>query len=470
MRYLFSLVSLFCILLIANPVLAQSAMPITQATASTADSSLADTATFFTRSIALTKFRRLFTRNQVKRGELTAAITTALLKKAQAAQADGDIDKTNKALNQYAKEIQTLETIVTTIQANTADNSVQLFLEGVAADQARILALLQDSDKSEKGEVATKFVEIQAQALKSIVRILEKDMPAAEREKKLTQVMAKYNRKLTNVEEKMAKLNLLDDIDAETENEELETELENESEDVVRDAADELDDSELKSLAEKMDDNENGQTFVRLELLLANVPESAKTGIETAIDVAIADKLKRFNDDPTLLEAFAATLSGSAADKEKVLERIKEKSSPALKQSIEKEKTKVERQRESDKKTLESKRESEKQRSEKATEGTKSESSAVPQTTATPETQSSTIEIKVEDGKLEQSSFLVRKNSKLTIKFKNEDDTVRAVRVSSGLTSPSVANGEVSQYIGVITDTLAFTVTGINDSGTITAQ
>lgn len=436
----------------------------------------------FSRSITLTKFRRFFTRNPIKRGELTTQIANALFLKAQEQEAAGQTAQAAVTLSKFEIEADRLQTIADTISANTTNPEVQAFLSTLATDKAVQLAELQltpSGTSASSQALASKMVSLQSKTLRDIVRILEKDMPEDERQAKLEKIMAKYTEKEAKIDARVErKLALTKELKDTTSDDELEQEIEDQ-EDETLDEAKELETDELNTLAAKLGSDPHAHSLAVLEKLLLRVPEAAKAGIENAIQAILNVQIKDLEQNPDGIDNFLDKASVNSEIRAKVLERIKGKASESLKQEIESEKKKEETRLETQKKTLDKAKAKAKKESERKLERGNNTQAPEPRTqsTSTPKSvesgasqEQTEIEVKVKDGKFDKTSYAVKNGASVTVRFKNEDSTARVLTLSNGKASSSISAGETKLLAFTISGTVTFIATGVSGSGSITIQ
>lgn len=438
-----------------------------------------DFATNSTAPLGWLRFRRFLSFDPVKDSELTLAIANRLLTEAQAQQ-NSQPAKATTTLESYARESATLQSLTTSVlDKSQQDPKISAFLDTFLTDKTAQLSLLESLKPSAASELSQNLVNTRTKALRDIVEILEKpNLSATERQLKLDRVMQKYTEKETKFDRKITKkLTFKDRLDEETENPELEDELAEEEDETLKEASSKLDKDELADFADELRRKEGDQSLVVLQKLLATVPESAKVGIETAIDAVIARQIETFRQDPTAIEQLLNEHSGSGKVRNLLLERIKEQASDEnLKQQIELIKAKPE---ERAKKTRELKKETEKkakesqegdvnkqlenQRETQSPEAKPSEKSET-KNSPSPETknEATTVKIKIkEDGKFEKTSYTVKKNSSVAVRVESASTNPVTVSLSSGLGSMTISKGEeksISPFI--ITGTVSFTAEG----------
>lgn len=447
--------------------------------ASTAEANLQPGFTASSRApLVWLRFRRFLSFNPVKDSELTLAITNRLLVEAQA-QHSSQPARAAMTLESFARETTILQGLTATILEKTQNPQVSIFLDTLLTDKTLHLSLLESIKPASASELSRKIVTTRAKTLRDIVEVLEEpNISSAERQHKLDRIMQKYTEKETKIDRKIAKkLAFKDDLDVETDDPELEDELANEEDETLEEAVNELDKDELADFANELSRKEGNQGLVVLQKLLMAVPESAKSGIETAIDAVIVGRIESFRQNPATIEELLNEHSGSSKIRTLLLERIKEQANDEnLKQQVELIKAKPE---ERAKKTKELQKETEKKASEKEKEDTKkqienqeetsspeakpSEQSEV-KSSSSPEikSESTTVEIKIkEDGTLDKTSYTVKKNSLVTAKVESAFTSSITVSFGDGLGSVTVSKEDKKTLNPfVITNTVSFTANG----------
>lgn len=494
-----SIVALVGIVFIGTTALAHDASPSSQITPSASSSSQASSSPSVTLSTATTpspkssptqtlganldftatttaplgwlRFRRLLSFDEVKDSQLTLAITNRLLAQAQNQQTTQP-SRATATLDSFTKETAALQTHTAGILTQKQNPQVAAFLDQFFADKTAQLARLENLKPAAATALSQKITTSRAKTLEQIVEILEKPgLTPAEQKQKLDQIMQKYTEKESQLDQKIAKkLALKDDLDNETDDEELEDGLAEAEDEALTEASEKLDKDELADFADELSRKEGGQSLVVLQKLLTTVPESAKSGIETAIDAVIASTIETFRQDPAAIDLLLNQHSGSSKIRALLLERIKENAGDEnLKQQIELLKAKPaervkktkELQAETEKKAKE--KQAEQQKETKSPEVKTSEKSEV-KTSPSPETksESTSIELKIkDDGKLEKTSFTVKKGSKLTVKVESEFDSPVTVSLGNSLGSVTVNKAEKKDMTAfTISGTVSFTANG----------
>jgi hypothetical protein len=440
-----------------------------------------------TRSIVLTKLRRLLTFSDRKDAELTDAIANSLLLKAMEQEQEGSTEQADATLTKYQRESGLLSALVTELQRLTTDEATQTFLASFATDRAVQVAAIEATLTTNAGsrDIAGKLVAEQSKTLREIAKVLENETDPVKRDEKLADVFDHYSKKQGKLEAKLAKkLALAAKLDDETDDEELETELEQEEDGVIDDAA-ELDETTTDDLIAELDEIEPGRRAAVLTKLLAKVPDKAKLSIENAIDQLVKSELSSTSGGEAALKEFVDSHSDSTEVQDKVIDRLKEHADEKTKKKVEAVKKQVEQEREVTKKANEATEESEKKAVEQqsdqgndtkddaSSDSTRGSSSSAEPSSSTPTTTEvvkETIEIKAdEEGKFDKTSLSVKRGAQLTVKFKNESYTSRTLSLSNGK-SVTVGRGETTIAAFSFDDTLTFTVTGVSGSGTISVK
>ncbi len=427
---------------------------------------------------------RIFAKkDSARRGELTRQIAEALYARVLADAAAGETGLVAQGLDRYNREANLIETIVDVLKANTTDPTIIAFLDQVALDKSAQLAAL-DALQTSSGtgnatSIANKIIATRAKAIRSLVKVLDNStLTEEQRQEKIAKIMNKYSEKETKIEEKISKrLAFKTELATASEDETILTSLDT-AEDTVVAEAEELTDDQRASLLTSLNALDSDHSLAVLLKLRDRVPEAAQAGIDTALNAHLDQKIKTLEANPQALKALAALKSLSPELREKILERLREKSSEKLKKEIETHLEKVKddgKKRELKKKETTSGTSKIQQRTVSPKPTSSSPLASSPKTseqTATPTVQATTVEIKVKDGALDKASYLVDRNSKLTIKLKNEDSKPYTFALASGRTQAMAALSEVSMPSFLFAGTLGFTVKGdaVQLSGTLEAK
>lgn len=434
------------------------------------------------------RFRRWLSGSEATDARLTLSLTNRL-----AEQMDEKTTRRDELSEEYASERDRLAELVDSLLAGDGDDQINQLIETVLSDETVQAIYLADLTAEESGELAGKILEVRQETLRDIAEVLaDPGLSQTDRQAKIGKLTDKYAEREQDIANKVVeKLTYKDDLDDATEDVELEDALGLEEDDILDDAAAELSDDELADFIDEISREEGDQAIVVLQKLLARVPESARSGIETAIDAVIQEQMAVFRADPSQMQNFLADYSGSDTVREILLERMKEQAgSEELKQAIEQLKEETDRAEEARKQELERAREDqddtegdESEADEDGEDGEDEEDDATPSsspsntptsssTSASPsstEQREETVEIKIgEDGTLEKSSFTVINGTSVTIRVDSEYETAVSM-VVSGVGTKTITKDQ-RQTFGpfTITSTVSFTVN--NQTGSISVQ
>lgn len=310
--------------------------------------------TFYTRSVVLTRFMRVFRWSKRTRSESTAAIANALFQKATEQAEAGEFESAAATLAKYEKELDYLHTVMAAINLNADDVKLVTFLEGLAADQAAQLAILEATPVATGSSYSDRVVGLQGKVLRDITKILEKDWPADKQQEKVSKVAAKYAKHRDSLatkdsdaaEDVSESLAFTAKLDDDTQDDTLELALDV-AEDVLVASAAKLDAANLGLVLQQLSGSTRTRSLIVLEKLLITVPEAARTGIETAIEAKVTQKAREIEADPTVLKELVENTGASANVKDKVLQRLMSKVGESAKPAVaaEQDKAKVEKEK-----------------------------------------------------------------------------------------------------------------------------
>ena len=271
--------------------------------------------------------------------------------------------------------------------------------------------------------------------------------------------------------------------------------------------------------------------LIILEGVLAKVPESAKPALQKAIDEATKRMVEKLQEKDDLVEKMFEGVMVSNEVQSKIIERIKkeaEKENKSVEKALEKFKKQEEKQTEENKKQEEKRAEQQKKATEKATEKSKkdqerqaekakkaqernsensesesnsnndSNTSTEPSqpgssisgssdsgntgsgsidsnsrssnSGSTTEVEKQEIEIKAKDMAFDKTSYTVKKNAQITVKFKNEDNVAHSLVLNDyGLSTATTSKDGETTLVFTATKNTSFHC-GIHSSmtGTIT--
>ena len=462
--------------------------------ASTLQESVSTSAHF----ILLTEVRRLFTFDQLGKAQLTLAIDNGLLINAKEEIEAGNTDKANADLVAFENEQTTLQGIIDA--QDTSSRSLHHLLGDIISDEATQLNALRDlGTKSSAAKIlADKTPDAIAHNL--ALPVLTTD----ERELELAEATTSIAKSVSAEDKKIAsKISLKNKIDDTTKSSIVKEALETEENAEVAEAA-HLSTADLSTLVTDLNKNEAPRHNLSvLQKLLNQVPEPAKVGIETALDVQATAEAKKIENEPSeaneLDDAHKPNQVRTA-----ILDRVKSKiEKPEKKASLDGKIQEVEKETTTNQ--IE-KTEQPSSGSGETSHGTPTKSpvasptatptpstsshsgsndthptapstatpqatvTATPSPSSTTEVNQSSVSIRFREGKFDTSTYTVSNNSRVTVQFENDSSAAATLVLSNGLKSISVSNqGKSTLQSFIITGPVTFStiVNGTTSTGVI---
>ncbi len=239
------------------------------------------------------------------------------------------------------------------------------------------------------------------------------------------------------------------------------------------------------------------RNLIILESVLNKVPENAKPALQKVIDSATKRMVERLQNEDDLIEKMFNGTKVSDEIQNKIIERIKheaEKQNKSIEKAIEKFDKQEEKQTEENKKQIEKKSEETKKSKENKSEGSRKtteiqssdsnsnlstdtsgsddNSDSIESSSTTTKVEKQEIEIKAKDMAFEKTSYTLKKNAQVTIKFENDDSAPHSLVLNDyGLSTAVIAKDSKATLTFVAVNNTTFHC-GVHSSmtGTIIVQ
>lgn len=378
------------------------------------------------------KFLRLFSFSPIRRLRFDNELAKLTLLKARQASNLGNTDRALKLLADYETQVQeTADQIGSLVQDFRGTNlQANELLAQIEQDLVLEASLLDQLGEVKTAQLQKKPFLIKLNTLKHLVDFLAKEnLPPEKLAQKITRLSQKLANRETKIEKKIGKrLSLLDNLEEADEKSLLGEGLEGAEDQVVKEVTQAQNQTSLGQIVREIEGSTRKHIIV-LQKVLEQVPEAARPAIQAVIDKELEKIAERLKTDPNFLnKVFKPTRFWDT--RLKLLERLRTRFGEKLgEQTLE---------------AIEKKEGKEEVKEEEAEE---------------PKTQSITIEVK--SGRLSPARIDVKKDTKLTIRFQNQDRVERALTFSNGATTGPLPPRGVTEIVLTIIAPLEFSVEGV---------